>query len=110
MVLSGTIFDVAVDIRRGSPTFGQWVGQTLIARERRMLYVPPGFAHGFCVLSRTADLAYKVTEEYAPHLERGILWNDPDLAIQWPVITPLLLPKDAALPPLRDADNDFVLG
>ena len=110
MVLSGEVFDVAVDIRRGSPTYGQWVGLTLHARDCRMLYVPPGFAHGFCVVSRTADVAYKVTEEYAPQLDRGILWNDPDIAVHWPVATPLLKPKDAALPLLRDADNDFVWG
>jgi dTDP-4-dehydrorhamnose 3,5-epimerase len=110
MVLSGEILDVAVDIRRGSPTYCQWVGLTLAADDCRMLYVPPGFAHGFCVLSQTADLTYKVTEEYAPDLERGILWNDPAIGIRWPITNPLLSPRDAALPLLRDADNDFVWG
>ena len=110
MALSGEIFDVAVDIRRGSPTYGRWVGLTLAAGDCRMLYVPPGFAHGFCVLSQTADVTYKVTEEYAPLLDRGVLWNDPDIGIQWPITSPLLSPKDAGLPLLRDANNDFVLG
>jgi dTDP-4-dehydrorhamnose 3,5-epimerase len=107
-VIGGEIFDVAVDIRRGSPSYGRWVSAVLSATKGEMLYVPVGFAHGFCVLSDEADVAYKVTEEYAPEVERGIMWNDPDLAIPWPVRTPILSPEDAALPWLREADNDFV--
>lgn len=110
MVLGGEIWDVAVDIRQGSPTYGQSVSLALSAGDLRMLYVPPGFAHGFCVLSDTADVLYKVTEEYAPDLDRGIVWNDPDIAAQWPIANPTLSPKDARLPFLRDADNNFRMG
>jgi dTDP-4-dehydrorhamnose 3,5-epimerase len=109
-VLSGTIFDVAVDIRQGSPTYGRWIGVTLSASDPTMLLVPPGFAHGFCVLSEEADLSYKVTSEYAPDLERGFLWNDPDIGIEWPVSAPILSDKDAQLPPLCHADNGFGTG
>jgi dTDP-4-dehydrorhamnose 3,5-epimerase len=108
MVLRGEIFDVAVDIRRGSPTFGRWVGVVLSGENRTMVYVPEGFAHGFCVLSDEADVLYKVTAEYAPEYERGIRWDDPDLAIHWPVAVPVLSEKDARMPALRDADIDFV--
>lgn len=104
---TGEIFDVAVDIRRQSPTFGRWVGVRLSAANRLMLYIPPGFAHGFCVLSDTADIIYRATAEYDPAHERGIIWNDPDLSIVWPVRQPLLSPRDAQLPALRVADNDF---
>jgi len=107
MVLRGQIFDVAVDIRHGSPTYGRWVGVTLAAGDSRMVYVPVGFAHGFCALSEEADVLYKVTEEYAPDLDRGIVWNDPDIGIRWPVADPLLSRKDAQLPLLRDADNNL---
>ena len=107
MVLRGQIFDVAVDIRRGSPTYGRWVGITLSAGDLRMLYVPVGFAHGFCVLSEEADVLYKVTEEYAPGLDRGIVWNDPDIGIRWPIAEPILSRKDAQLPFLREADNNL---
>ncbi len=106
-VIAGEIFDVAADIRRDSPTRGRWVGVTLSAENRRMLYVPEGFAHGFCVLSHHADVVYKVTAEYAPDLDHGIAWNDPDLGIAWPVSTPLLSPKDRGLPLFRDADPDM---
>ncbi len=105
--IAGEIFDVATDIRRGSPTRGRWVGVTLSAENRKMLYVPEGFAHGFCVLSDHADVVYKVTAEYAPDLERGIVWNDPDLSIAWPVSAPLLSPKDSDLPLFRDTETDF---
>ena len=109
MVIHGEIFDVAVDIRQGSPTFGRWVGETLSSTNHRMLWVPPGFAHGFCVLSDEADVVYKVTGgEYAPDLERGIIWNDPEIAIRWPVDRPFLSEKDAVLPPLKEADHSFV--
>jgi dTDP-4-dehydrorhamnose 3,5-epimerase len=107
MVLRGRIFDVAADLRRSSPTYRQWVGVTLTAGDLHMLYVPEGFAHGFCVLSKEADVLYKVTHEYVPHLDRGILWNDPDLGVAWPIDEPILSPKDARLPLLRDSDNDF---
>jgi dTDP-4-dehydrorhamnose 3,5-epimerase len=80
----GSVFDVAVDIRRGSPWFGQWVGAELNDSNHKQLYVPPGFAHGFCVLSESADFGYKCTEFYAPEDEHGILWNDPDIGIEWP--------------------------
>jgi dTDP-4-dehydrorhamnose 3,5-epimerase len=106
-VVLGAIYDVAVDIRHGSPTYGQWVGEVLSAENRRQLYVPPGFAHGFCVLGDAAGLAYKVTADYAPDLDRGIRWDDPQIGIDWPLIEPVLSPKDAALPLLADADNDF---
>ncbi|WP_257455746.1 dTDP-4-dehydrorhamnose 3,5-epimerase [Archangium lipolyticum] len=102
-VLSGTVYDVVVDIRRGSPAFGRWLGLELSAENRRQLWIPPGFAHGFCVLSERADFFYKCTDVYVPTADRGLLWNDPDLAIPWPVTSPLLSPKDAAAPRLKDA-------
>lgn len=105
--LGGEIYDVAVDIRNGSPTFGNWVAVTLSAQNKRMLYVPAGFAHGFCVTSEDAEVQYMTTEEYAPDLEAGIIWNDSDLAIDWPIAEPILSPRDRAWPPLRDADNNF---
>jgi dTDP-4-dehydrorhamnose 3,5-epimerase len=105
--VSGEILDVAVDVRRGSPTYGQWVAEVLSADARNMLYVPEGFAHGFMVLSEQADVTYRVTHEYAPEADRGIIWNDPDLAIDWPIDQPLLSPKDQALPAFRDAENNF---
>jgi len=106
-VLRGRILDVAVDIRRGSPTYGQWLSCELSAGDGAMLYVPVGFAHGFCALSDEADVLYKVTAEFDPELDRGILWNDPDVGVQWPFADPILSPKDAQLPPLRLADNNF---
>ncbi|MEZ4590093.1 MAG: dTDP-4-dehydrorhamnose 3,5-epimerase [Chloroflexota bacterium] len=107
-IVVGEIFDVAVDIRRGSPTFGQWVGEVLSAENGRLLYVPPGFAHGFCVLSETADLLYKTTAYYHPASDRGIIWNDAQIGIVWPIAQPLLSAKDAQLPPLAEADFNFV--
>lgn len=101
-VLSGTVFDVAVDIRRGSPRFGQWVGVELTAENHHQLYVPPGFAHGFCVLSDTADVMYKCTDLYHPEADRGLLWSDPDIAIDWPLESPLLSDKDKTLRRLCD--------
>lgn len=103
----GTVFDVAVDIRRGSPTYGSWLGEVLSEDNHHLLYIPPGFAHGFCVLSDRADVIYRVTAEYAPGLDRGILWNDPDLAIEWPITDPILSEKDSSQPRLHDADNNF---
>ena len=93
-VISGAVFDVAVDIRRGSPNFKQWVGVELSANNFRQLYVPPGFAHGFCVLSPSAEVEYKCTEFYAPEDEITLLWNDPDIGITWPVQDALLSDKD----------------
>jgi dTDP-4-dehydrorhamnose 3,5-epimerase len=107
-VLKGEIFDVAVDIRRGSPTHGQWVGRTLAAKDCCLLYVPVGFAHGFCVLSEEADVLYKVTAEYAPELDRGVIWNDPDIGIRWPLDDPMVSPKDANLPAFKSSGNDFL--
>lgn len=98
-VVVGEIFDVAVDIRRGSPTFGRWVGVTLSADNRKSIYVPPGFAHGFCVTSAEAEVIYKTTEEYAPELEHGIAWNDPAFSIAWPISEPVLSPRDQEWPP-----------
>jgi dTDP-4-dehydrorhamnose 3,5-epimerase len=98
-VIRGEVFDVAVDIREGSKDFGRWVGVTLSADNRNMLWVPPGFAHGFCVLSKQAELVYKCTDYYAPDHERTLLWNDPDIGIDWPLPgeeKPLLSSKDAA--------------
>jgi len=109
-VLTGQIFDVAVDIRRGSPTYGRWVGEVLSAESGRMIYVPEGFAHGFCVLSQEADVLYMVTDEYAGELERGIVWNDPEIGVQWPISDPVLSARDAQLPLLKDADNNFEIG
>ncbi|VAW42963.1 dTDP-4-dehydrorhamnose 3,5-epimerase [hydrothermal vent metagenome] len=107
LVVAGAIFDVAVDIRRGSPTFGNWVGETLSAENGRMLYVPPGFAHGFCVLSESADLTYKATNIYKPETEGGIIWNDPQIGIEWLVSTPNLSAKDVKLPTLAEADINY---
>ena len=107
-VIQGEILDVAVDIRSGSPTYGRWVSAVLSSENHRMLFVPIGFAHGFLVLSDQADVVYKVSGgEYAPDLERGILWNDTEIGIQWTMDNPLLSEKDAILPPLSEADHDF---
>ena len=106
-VLNGEIFDVAVDIRKGSPTFGKWVSEILSYEKANMLYIPPGFAHGFCVLSEEADIFYKTTEEYAPECDSGIIWNDPEINIQWQVADPILSAKDVQLPYLKDADINF---
>lgn len=108
MVANGEIFDVAVDIRKGSPTYGKWVGQILSAENSQMLYTPPGFAHGLVVLSEWADVIYKVTAEFAAEAERGIRWNDPAIGIEWHYANPKLNPRDSQLPLLRDADNNFV--
>jgi dTDP-4-dehydrorhamnose 3,5-epimerase len=106
-VVLGAIYDVAVDIRTASPTYGRWVGVVLSAESRRMVYVPPGFAHGFCVLGDQAGIVYKVTAEYAPELEGGIRWNDPQIGVQWPIPKPVLSAKDARLPLLRDLEPAF---
>jgi len=101
--IRGALWDVAVDIRVGSPHFGKWFGAELSDENRLMLWVPPGFAHGFCALSEVADLAYKCTELYDASGDRSIAWDDPDIGIAWPVSSPLLSVKDAAAPRLRDA-------
>lgn len=107
MVTRGEIFDAAVDLRRGSPTYARWAGLRLTAPDGCLLYVPPGFAHGFCALVDDVDVIYKVTAEYSPELDRGIIWNDPDIGIEWPIRDPSLSPKDAKLPRLKDCDNEF---
>ncbi|OQA43016.1 MAG: dTDP-4-dehydrorhamnose 3,5-epimerase [Chloroflexi bacterium ADurb.Bin325] len=101
-VVRGAAWDVAVDIRVGSPTFGQWVGVELTAENFRQVYVPAGFAHGFCVLSDEAEILYKTSAVYSPAHERGIAWNDPQLAVEWPVTTPLLSDRDRRAGSLAD--------
>jgi dTDP-4-dehydrorhamnose 3,5-epimerase len=105
--IKGKIFDVAVDIRKGSPTFRQWVSVELSEENNLILYVPSAFAHGFVVLSEVANVIYKCTREYSPEDDCGIVWNDPDLGIHWPVKDPILSEKDKSHPLLRDADNNF---
>ncbi len=103
-VIRGEVFDVAVDIRRGSPTFGKWVGEVLSAENGHQLYVPEGFAHGFCVLSDTVDFMYKCSSFYTPGDEYGLLWNDPNLGIEWPDnCQPIISEKDLVLPQLSEA-------
>lgn len=108
VVLKGKVFDVAVDIRKGSPTYGKWIGIELSSENRRVLFVPVGFAHGFCVLSKEAHMIYKLTDEFAPDQCGGIVWNDPEIGIRWPIQDSILSEKDARLPPLRKADHNFV--
>ena len=105
-VVKGAVFDVAVDIRRSSPTFGQWVGETLSADNKRQLWIPTGFAHGFLVLSEAAEFLYKTTDYYAPNGERTLLWNDPEIGIDWPQTDgdPILSDKDLAGKLLKDAE------
>jgi dTDP-4-dehydrorhamnose 3,5-epimerase len=107
-VVAGEIFDVAVDLRRSSPHFGRWAGLTLSADNGRMLWVPPGFGHGFLVLSERAELFYKTSDYYAPQHERSVVWNDPGLAIEWPLpagsAEPILSAKDRAAPRLAAAE------
>ena len=106
-VVRGEVFDVAVDIRKSSPTFGRWVGVELTEGNNRQLWVPPGFAHGFYVLSSSADFLYKTTEYYFPDLDRSVLWNDPALAVSWPIradIPPIISAKDKNAPRLIDAE------
>lgn len=105
--ITGEIFDVAVDLRKNSSTYGKWVGETLSSKNHKMLFVPEGFAHGFCVLSDTADVIYKVNREYSPEHERGIIWNDFSVGIKWPISEPVMIEKDLHNPLLKDADNNF---
>lgn len=106
----GAIFDVVVDLRRGSPTFGRGITASLTASNGRQLYVPVGFGHGFLTLEDHTEVTYKVSDIYAPELERGVVWNDPDLAIDWPLgdLTPILSDRDAALPRLSEIESPFV--
>ena len=106
--MRGEIFDVAVDIRKKSPTFGRWIGKILSESNHELLYIPEGFAHGFCVLSDEADVLYKVNQEYSPEHDRGILWNDPTINISWPIKNLILSEKDLVLPLLKDADLNFI--
>lgn len=104
--VAGEVFDVAVDLRRASPTFGRWVGERLSEENRRMMWVPEGFAHGFVVLSERAEFLYKATDYYSPEHERSLLWNDPAVAIAWPHVgEPQLKPRDASAPPLSEAET-----
>jgi dTDP-4-dehydrorhamnose 3,5-epimerase len=105
--IRGEIYDVAVDLRKGSPYFGKWVGETLSDNNHKILFIPKGFAHGFCVLSEDADILYKVNEEYSSENERGILWNDPSLKINWPIENPVITQKDLELPQFNEIDNNF---
>ncbi len=106
-VLTGAIYDVIVDIRKNSPTFGQWVGVILSEHNKRQLLVPKGFAHGFCTLVPNTQVLYKVDEYYSPEHDRGILWNDPALGINWPTSNPILSDKDQRHPLLKDAEMNF---
>jgi dTDP-4-dehydrorhamnose 3,5-epimerase len=101
-VTQGTVFDVAVDIRRNSPTFGKWHGEILSAENRKQMYIPENFAHGFCVLSDSAEFLYKCTDFYIPGDEAGLIWNDPQIGIEWPIQEPILSAKDAVLPGWAD--------
>jgi len=101
-VLSGRVVDVVVDIRAGSPNYGQWISEVLSGSNHRQMYVPPGFAHGYCVTSEAAIFSYKCTDFYNPATEHGIIWNDPDIGIEWPIARPVLSAKDAAYPGFKD--------
>ncbi|MEL7048656.1 MAG: dTDP-4-dehydrorhamnose 3,5-epimerase [Pseudomonadota bacterium] len=109
--VKGAIFDVALDIRKGSPTFGQHVTRKLSAENHEQLWVPPGFAHGFCTLEPDTEVIYKVTDYYAPECDHGVMWNDPALSIDWPIeqASAVLSPKDQALPKFADVDSPFTL-
>ena len=107
-VLRGEVFDVVVDIRFGSPTYGKWISEILSAENKKQVYAPIGCAHGFCVLSDEAEFMYLCTDYYHPQGERGIIWNDPDLAIPWPTSKPVLSEKDSRNPRFRDIGRDFV--
>jgi dTDP-4-dehydrorhamnose 3,5-epimerase len=106
-VLEGIVFDVVVDIRKGSPTFGKWTGLDLSAENKLQLYIPPGFAHGFCAMTDSAGVLYKCTQLYSPSDERGIIWNDPSLAIRWPIQAPLLSDKDRGFKALNEMSGEL---
>ncbi|MDA8326045.1 MAG: dTDP-4-dehydrorhamnose 3,5-epimerase, partial [Nitrospiraceae bacterium] len=111
-VVCGAVFDVAVDIRKGSPWFGRWAGAVLSGENKLMLWVPPGFAHGFLTLEDDTDVLYSTTDEYSPEHESGIVWNDPEIAIKWPVEikngNPEVSDRDARLPLLKETRNNFI--
>ncbi len=106
--IRGAILDVAVDIRKGSPTYGAWTAEVLSEDNGLMLFIPLGFAHGFLTLADDTEIIYTCTSEYAPEYDRGIIWNDKDIGIKWGCDTPALSPKDAQLPSLKDAENNFI--
>jgi len=106
-VLHGEVFDVAVDIRKDSPTYGKWVSEILSDQNHKLLYIPEGFAHGYCVLSDEADIFYKVNQEYSPEHDSGFIWNDSEIAIKWPIDEPIISDKDLKLPSFKNADNNF---
>ncbi len=106
--LSGEVLDVVVDLRRGSPRFGQWLGFNLSQTNHRMLFIPEGYGHAFCVLSDVAEVAYKCTDFYAPETAKGLRWNDPDVNVDWPVTEPILSAQDEAHPFLRELGQDFI--
>ena len=106
-VVRGEVFDVAVDIRRGSPTFGRWFGTVLTEQEPRYLWIPPGFAHGFCTLSESADFVYKCTDVYTADDDRGVLWSDPGIGIEWPCADPVISSRDRQLEPLSLSRTDL---
>ncbi|HXZ90198.1 MAG TPA: dTDP-4-dehydrorhamnose 3,5-epimerase [Candidatus Dormibacteraeota bacterium] len=106
--VAGEIFDVAVDIRKGSPTYAKWVSASLSADNHAMVWVPPGFAHGVLTMSQVTEISYKVTSEYSPSNDRSVRWNDPEIGVKWPVTNPILSKKDAEAPLLKDVDNNFV--
>ncbi|MDP5275507.1 dTDP-4-dehydrorhamnose 3,5-epimerase [Chengkuizengella axinellae] len=104
---TGVIIDIAVDIRKGSPTFSKWISVILSEYNKRQLYIPKGFAHGFCTLTTNTNVIYKVDEQYSPELDRGIAWDDPDIGIEWPITHPILSSKDKKHPLLKEVENDF---
>jgi len=106
-VFRGEVYDVAVDLRRGAPTYGKWVGVTLSAENKKILYVPAGFAPGFCVTSDEAEVFYSTSNEYSPECEAGVMWNDPELSIPWPIAQPRLSARDRSWPPFHKADHNF---
>ncbi len=103
----GEIFDVVVDIRKDSPTYGKWISEVLSEQNHKLLYIPEGFAHGYCVLSDEADIFYKVNQEYSPEHDSGFIWNDPEINIKWPIKKPKISEKDLKLPLFKNADNNF---
>jgi len=106
-VTKGKIFDVVIDLRKHSPTYGKWISEILSDENHNLIYIPEGFAHGYCVLSDEADIFYKVNQEYSPEYDSGFIWNDPEINIKWPIDKPIISEKDLKLPLLKNADNNF---